>query len=441
MHGGITHQSGNEEEEGFTNPFTAMARELKDTSPPITPWMTYLLIALNLLFFIPGILTLRETPWRLGVSALEFIRNPFTPAVLASMFTHAGILHIVGNMFFLYVVGDNVEAVMGRLRYLVFYLLAGYASIASQSLFTMSFSNDPRSLVAPMVGASGAISGVMAAYLYTYPGGEKYECPCFFGACYCFRVKTKYWILLWILTQFIIVPFQPHIAIFAHIGGFLAGLAMALFFVSRSRVEEIKKLFMEGKYYGLRPSKEALQERSFDIICYLIAGLIMVASVVPVIQAIHNTTAATAYTLRLYEVEEKCQFVIEKTYWPFHTERSVYVRYKTNLLYMAGGDGVKLLASTGDPGEIDLEVSEKAVENLLAGGDGVAVERRRPFPEMIPMDPSETTYDEYVAKASHYADYVYNPLSPVLLAIAVAVMVLIVLAGYSLVVQARYEVL
>src|SRR5512144_3323772 len=82
--------------------------------------------------------------------------------VLTSMFMHGGWLHLVGNMWFLWIFGDNVEDAMGHVRFIVFYVLCGVAAALAQAI------PDPQSMV-PMVGASGAISGVLGAYLLLYP--------------------------------------------------------------------------------------------------------------------------------------------------------------------------------------------------------------------------------------------------------------------------------
>ena len=152
-----------------------------------TPYATFVLIALNVaawlfvqgagspmalarsicdLGLIPGELTLSVPPgtrFPMG-EGLVCLTDPGRQVshVLTSMFLHGGWMHILGNMWFLWIFGNNVEDAMGRLRFVVFYLLTGAAAVLAQVLLT------PASAV-PMVGASGAISGVMGAYIVLYP--------------------------------------------------------------------------------------------------------------------------------------------------------------------------------------------------------------------------------------------------------------------------------
>src|SRR5271157_4976892 len=136
---------------------------LRDTQPSYSrPVVTVLLIVINILVF------LRE------FSLDDYSRNAFiamyglTPDrfhlenVLTSMFVHGGWMHVLGNMWFLWIFGDNIEDILGHGKYLLFYLLCGFAAAMAQYLA------DPGSRV-PMVGASGAIAGVMGAYLVKFP--------------------------------------------------------------------------------------------------------------------------------------------------------------------------------------------------------------------------------------------------------------------------------
>jgi membrane associated rhomboid family serine protease len=151
------------------------------------------LIITNIIVFIFTFSIVYSNPWSLGINALDIINDPFNPKILLSMFTHAGILHLLGNMLFLYIAGDNIEAVMGRLKYILFYLFSGYVAVITQSLFTYVAHNDPVDLSAPMLGASGAIAGVLGAYLYLYPSARKYWCFCITPVtCYCLKILMKY---------------------------------------------------------------------------------------------------------------------------------------------------------------------------------------------------------------------------------------------------------
>ncbi|HWO89539.1 MAG TPA: rhomboid family intramembrane serine protease [Gemmatimonadales bacterium] len=144
--------------------------------------------------------------------------------VLTSMFLHGSWMHILGNMWFLWIFGNNVEDSMGRLRFVVFYLLSGIGAAAAQVL------SDPASIV-PMVGASGAISGVMGAYVILYPRVRVYTLvPIGF---FLTTIALPAWVMLgyWMLLQ--VLGGLPQlagvseggVAFWAHIGGFVVGAA------------------------------------------------------------------------------------------------------------------------------------------------------------------------------------------------------------------------
>ncbi len=156
---------------------------------------------------------------------------PHYTTILTSMFTHGGWLHLIGNMVFLWVFGNNIEDVMGHGRFIVFYLLCGVVAAGAQMLV------GPNSVV-PMVGASGAISGVLGAYLLLYPR-VRVHTLLFFG----FYVTTValpayvmlgYWAVLQLLGGLVSLSGidQGGTAFFAHIGGFATGLLLIRFFAS-----------------------------------------------------------------------------------------------------------------------------------------------------------------------------------------------------------------
>jgi membrane associated rhomboid family serine protease len=146
--------------------------------------------------------------------------------IFVAMFLHAGWLHIGGNMLFLWIFGDNVEDRLGHFRYLVFYLLCGLAASLCHAFF------NPASVL-PSLGASGAISGVLAAYLFLYPRARILTLVpifLFFTA----EVPAFLFIVLWFVMQFfsgtaslsVSTPTTGGTAYFAHIGGFVAGIVL-----------------------------------------------------------------------------------------------------------------------------------------------------------------------------------------------------------------------
>jgi membrane associated rhomboid family serine protease len=169
--------------------------------------------------------------------------NWLTP--FSSMFLHGGWLHLVGNMWFLWVFGDNVEDAMGSVRFLVFYLLCGLAAVASQALV------NPDSAI-PMVGASGAIGGVMGAYAFLYPRAPVHML--IWILFYVDRIIVPAWLMLgyWFLLQLLsglpsLSQETGGVAFFAHIGGFLAGLALIVPFRSDARLARHREL-MAGRF-------------------------------------------------------------------------------------------------------------------------------------------------------------------------------------------------
>jgi rhomboid family protein len=152
---------------------------------------------------------------------------PFPWTVLTAMFMHGGWLHVIGNMWFLWIFGDNVEGAMGRLRFIAFYLVCGLAAAFAQVLVTPSST-------APMVGASGAIAGVLGAYLLLFPGA-RVRCLWVLVVFVTF-VNVPAWALLglWFLSQFF-VPLESGVAWMAHVGGFLAGAILVRLFAAPPR--------------------------------------------------------------------------------------------------------------------------------------------------------------------------------------------------------------
>jgi membrane associated rhomboid family serine protease len=156
--------------------------------------------------------------------------------VLTHMFLHGSWMHLLGNMWFLWLFGNNVEDSMGRLRFLVFYLLCGLTAAAAQIV------TSPDSAI-PMVGASGAISGVMGAYLLLYPRVRVYTIvPLGF---FITSMALPAWVMLgyWFLIQFVsgLVSFGGEaggVAFWAHVGGFVAGVVLVKLFARSDYIAE-----------------------------------------------------------------------------------------------------------------------------------------------------------------------------------------------------------
>ncbi len=163
------------------------------------------------------ILTLRD------VKPPDVVPPPLT--VLTSMFLHGGFMHIAGNMLFLWIFGNNVEDVLGSVRFLLFYLLCGVVAALAQ-VGVSALSSDPSALLVPMVGASGAIAGVLAAYMTLFPRARVLTLVPIFFFIRLIYVPAAFFIGLWFLIQLVSAFLGDDgsgVAFVAHIGGFVAG--------------------------------------------------------------------------------------------------------------------------------------------------------------------------------------------------------------------------
>ncbi|HVM08779.1 MAG TPA: rhomboid family intramembrane serine protease [Acidimicrobiales bacterium] len=158
-----------------------------------------------------------------GASESELDSNPNKSVLLSiiySMFLHGGFLHLAGNMLYLWVFGNNIEDTQGRFTYIVFYLLSGIAATAAHVVLNL---DSP----IPIVGASGAIAGVMGAYLVLFPRVPIRSLIMFFLIL--FRDIEARWLLgFWFVSQFFINP-NSGVAWAAHVGGFVFGVVAGLF--------------------------------------------------------------------------------------------------------------------------------------------------------------------------------------------------------------------
>lgn len=213
---------------------------LRDENPTqITPWVTYGLIAASTLAFLWQLSLGEDAAERVAFSlgfvpasffgiarlppGLDGVPAPFT--LVTSVFLHGGFLHLAGNMLYLWIFGNNVEEAVGHGRYLVFYLLCGAAAALGQG-FVHTAS------VIPMVGASGAISGVLGAYLLLYPNARILVVIPLGFFLYPARLSTVWvlgvWFAMQILAALITDPSQPGIAWWAHFFGFVSGALLIL---------------------------------------------------------------------------------------------------------------------------------------------------------------------------------------------------------------------
>jgi membrane associated rhomboid family serine protease len=197
---------------------------LRDTIPSRrVPVVNYTIMALNVVVFLYELtLGRRLVPF---LMAWGLVPRHFAPVTLiTSMFLHGGILHVGGNMLYLYIFGDNVEDQLGRWRYVAFYLLCGIAAAATQA-----YSN-PHANV-PMIGASGAIAGVSGAYFLFYPQARVVTLVPVFIFLQVIEVPAVVFLLIWFVWQVVsgvatLGSSGAGVAFWAHIGGFVAGMVL-----------------------------------------------------------------------------------------------------------------------------------------------------------------------------------------------------------------------
>ena len=219
---------------------------LRDQLPTRTfPVVNYALIAANVAIFVLQLPALEagaaEQLERWYLTPRNLLVDPVVavPTIFTSMFMHGSLGHIGGNMLFLWIFGDNVEDAMGHIRYLFFYLVGGVCAAAAQVLA------DPMSKV-PMVGASGAISAVLAAYVFLYPRSP-------ITVINPIPILWLFWGLFWYFPAWLVigeyfvvnlwdalaVRAQGGVAFMAHVGGFVGGAALwRPFLAGRDRLDD-----------------------------------------------------------------------------------------------------------------------------------------------------------------------------------------------------------
>ena len=161
-----------------------------------------------------------------GLTPKVFLSGPLLSffTLFTSMFMHGGFMHLAGNMLYLWIFGDNIEGALGHFRFILFYFLCGIAAAFTQIL------SAPDSAI-PMIGASGAVSGVLGAYLIFYPHA-RIRTFVFLGIFITFLrlpavLLLGFWILGQVISAFISNPGSPGVAWFAHLGGFFMGMLLA----------------------------------------------------------------------------------------------------------------------------------------------------------------------------------------------------------------------
>src|SRR6266478_6439262 len=234
-----------------------------------TPVVNYVLIAVNVLVFVflqglgsndkftyaystvPGeIITGRDivtrpvavqqfTGQRLEMPGLQPTPIPVYLTLLTSMFMHGGIAHIFGNMLFLFIFGDNIEDRLGHIRYLIYYLVCGIIAGLSHVFATAALASEASSLLVPSLGASGAISGILGGYILLYPTNRVVVLLGWFATPMPAFVAIGLWFVFQLISGLGVLGSgsqQGGVAYAAHVGGFIAGLALIkIFEIGRPR--------------------------------------------------------------------------------------------------------------------------------------------------------------------------------------------------------------
>ena len=197
----------------------------KDDNPRVLfPYITYVLIIINIVVFLTFTyysLFIDNTNW---FYKLGFIPNSFNmSSIISSMFIHGSFVHILSNMWFLYIFGDNVESILGHVKFLLFYFLCGFGAAFAQYI------TDPNSSI-PMIGASGAIAGVLGAYMISFPRAKVHVFAFIIIFITTLVVPAQLVLGLWFLIQLsnglnsLGIDTNGGVAWFAHIGGFIVGI-------------------------------------------------------------------------------------------------------------------------------------------------------------------------------------------------------------------------
>ncbi|MBI5050315.1 MAG: rhomboid family intramembrane serine protease [Nitrospirae bacterium] len=225
----------------------------KDDNPTtIFPFATIGLIAANAMVFILQVtspVNPREITLAYGAIPNYLLKfdavQPIHPflTLFTSMFMHGGLFHLGGNMLYLWIFGNNIEDRLGHIKFVIFYILGGIVAAYSHAVAS------PSSML-PMVGASGAVSGILGAYVLLFPRAKVYTLVFFGFFARVITLPAVFVIGFWIVLQFINgilsrgLVNQGGVAWFAHIGGFVFGILLIKFFLGKSRRKINLSLFL-----------------------------------------------------------------------------------------------------------------------------------------------------------------------------------------------------
>jgi hypothetical protein len=187
-----------------------------------TPWAVPFLIVLNTVIFFISLPDLGGFIRLYGLEPQDFLSGRNNFAIIASLFLHAGFLHLLGNMWFLRIFGANVERRLGGFKFLAFYLICG---LGSALLYSLAAVNKE----VPVIGASGAVGGILGAYLVFFPRNKIKSLVPLILIWTIISVPAAFFIVAWFILQFVSLVFGSNdmVAYWGHIGGFMTGFFLA----------------------------------------------------------------------------------------------------------------------------------------------------------------------------------------------------------------------
>ncbi len=275
------------------------------------PKVTVTIIIINVILYVistfkNGFISI-DSDWLYNYGYIPYLvlKDPIDNAyrIFTSMFLHAGILHIFFNMYFLYIFGKAIENSLGSFRFLILYILSGIAASIFHTTFTVL--QGTTALAIPAIGASGAISGVLGAYLMLYPGTSLTACWFFFFIPMCFTMRSVYYLIFWFALQVIYgyARLGASIAFFAHAGGFIAGIALLPIVASKARIAALRYKSMIGRIFdfivhGYGSMVGGLPRTAKALLSILLIALI--AGSAYVIAESSTLTASNMYSVSLH---------------------------------------------------------------------------------------------------------------------------------------------
>ncbi len=206
---------------------------LHDENPTRTkPFITWIIIIITVLVFIWQYKNNmnEEIIYNYGEIPIFILNGEKLYTLITSIFLHGNILHIFGNMLYLFVFGDNVEDKFGHLKFLILYFIFGIAGSLTHTF--IAYISESIDLLIPAIGASGAISGILGAYIVLFPRARIISIVPSYYFIRIARIPAIFFIGFWFILQFLygIIGITSGVAYWAHIGGFISGFIIAIFY-------------------------------------------------------------------------------------------------------------------------------------------------------------------------------------------------------------------